>query len=135
MWQDIFIWMREIFCDISCLSHNSWKFPEAVFHSFPELKILNFFPKYSVLRYCLDAKVYRLHVYVWIWLIMFVSGYIWNNGYSLPSSIELPVFISHEKFNLHKIILQSVYYCKSTKFGVLLNLADLALGQKLNRII
>ncbi len=26
-------------------------------------------------------------------------------------------------------------YCKSTKFGVLFNLADLALGQKLNRII
>ncbi len=26
-------------------------------------------------------------------------------------------------------------YCKSTKFGVLLNLAFLALGQKLNRII
>ncbi len=26
-------------------------------------------------------------------------------------------------------------YCKSTKFGVLSNLADLALGQKLNRII
>ncbi len=29
----------------------------------------------------------------------------------------------------------SQMYCKSTKFGVLLNLADLALGQKLNRII
>ncbi len=26
-------------------------------------------------------------------------------------------------------------YCKSTKFGMLLNLADLALGQNLNRII
>ena len=26
-------------------------------------------------------------------------------------------------------------YCKSTKFGILVNLADLALGQKLNRIV
>ncbi len=35
----------------------------------------------------------------------------------------------------HPMKYRKLRYCKSTKFGVLFNLADLALGQKLNRII
>ncbi len=46
--------------------------------------------------------------------------------------LELQILFSVQFLYLHIIVS---IYCKSTKFGVLLNLADLVLGQKLNGII
>ena len=61
-------------------------------------------------------------------LLALINTNGWNQMFGEPSW-------SMKHLSFTGLFCNSPDYCKSTKFGVLLDLADLALGQKLNRII